>query len=448
MDRVGLGDQPGDQGMADLVVGGHPLDLAGDDLLALGPHQDLVAGRVEVGHVDLVLVLARGQQGGLVDEVGEVGAGHPHGPPRDPVEVDVLGQGDVPGVDLEDLQAALLGRPVDGDVAVEPAGAEEGGVEDVGPVGGGQDDHALVGGEAVHLGEDLVERLLALVMPPSEPRAPDSADGVDLVDEQDAGAVLLGRLEHVADPAGPDPDEHLDELGARDREERDGGLPRDRAGQERLAGARRAVEQDPLGDAPAEPLELLGALEELDDLLELALGVLQARDLLEGGPLLGLVVPLGLALGEGPEDAAVELVAGPAHHQVDQQDEPQGRQQEREPEQAAGALGGHPLDPGGLVLLEHGLPLGVHDLLAGRVEQFAALQLLDDEGDHLLGGEGGRELRDLGDRGERGRRGIRHRLPELAVDQQALVHQGLDVVGADLLHEPRAEVDRGLILAR
>ena len=108
----------------------------------------------------------------------------------------------------------LLGRPVDGDVAVEPARAEQGGVEHVGPVGRGQDDDALVGREAVHLGEDLVERLLALVVAAAEAGAADPADGVDLVDEQDAGAVLLGRLEHVADPAGADADEHLDELGA------------------------------------------------------------------------------------------------------------------------------------------------------------------------------------------------------------------------------------------
>ena len=46
--------------------------------------------------------------------------------------------------------------------------------------------------EAVHLDEDLVERLLALVVAAAEARAALAADGVDLVDEQDAGRVLLG----------------------------------------------------------------------------------------------------------------------------------------------------------------------------------------------------------------------------------------------------------------
>src|SRR5689334_24101575 len=46
------------------------------------------------------------------------------------------------------------------------------------------------------------------------------AHGVDLVDEDDAGRVLLALLEQVAHAARADAHEHLDEVGARDREER------------------------------------------------------------------------------------------------------------------------------------------------------------------------------------------------------------------------------------
>src|SRR6266700_1843511 len=46
-----------------------------------------------------------------------------------------------------------------------------------------------------------------------------AANGVDFVDEYDAGCVLLGLLEHVAHAARTDAHEHLDEVGARDGEE-------------------------------------------------------------------------------------------------------------------------------------------------------------------------------------------------------------------------------------
>src|SRR5438309_2103477 len=76
-----------------------------------------------------------------------------------------------------------------------------------------------------------------------------AADRVDLVHEDDARAVLPGLVEEVAHAAGADADEHLDELGAGDAEERHPGLARHRLGQQRLAGAGRADHQHPLRDA-------------------------------------------------------------------------------------------------------------------------------------------------------------------------------------------------------
>jgi hypothetical protein len=41
-----------------------------------------------------------------------------------------------------------------------------------------------------------------------------ATDGVDLVDEDDRGGVLLGLVEQVAHAARADAHEHLDEVGA------------------------------------------------------------------------------------------------------------------------------------------------------------------------------------------------------------------------------------------
>src|SRR5204863_8333506 len=105
--------------------------------------------------------------------------------------------------------------------------------------------------------EELVQRLLALVVPAAEAGAAMAADRVDLVHEHDARRGLLRLLEEVADARRADADEHLDEVGARDREERDAGLARDGAREQRLTGAGRAVEQNALRDTGAERLELL-----------------------------------------------------------------------------------------------------------------------------------------------------------------------------------------------
>src|SRR6185503_8850876 len=163
--------------------------------------------------------------------------------------------------------AALAVGAVDDDLTVEAARPQQRRVEDVGPVGGGDQDDVVGHREAVHLDEELVQGLLALVVTAAHAGAAVAADGVDLVHEDDAGRVLLRLLEEVADAAGADADEHLDEVRARDREERNARLAGDGAREQGLAGSRGSVEQDALRDPRAERLELLRVLEELLDLV-------------------------------------------------------------------------------------------------------------------------------------------------------------------------------------
>ena len=65
-------------------------------------------------------------------------------------------------MDLQDRLATDAVGEVHDDAAVEPTGAEQRAVEDVGLVRGREHDDPLAAGEAVHLGEDLIERLLLL----------------------------------------------------------------------------------------------------------------------------------------------------------------------------------------------------------------------------------------------------------------------------------------------
>ena len=204
---------------------------------------------------------------------------------------------DLPGVHPENpLPAPHVGR-VHHDLAVEPAGTQQRRIEHVGPVGGGDQDDAVVGLEAVHLDQQLIEGLLPLVVAAAQAGAPMAADGVDLVDEDDAGRMALALLEEVAHPARAHADEHLDEVGAGHGEERPARLTRHGLGQQGLAGARRADQQRALGEPAAQPGELLRVLEELDDLLQLDLGLVGAGHVGEGdlrrvaGQQLGLRLP-------------------------------------------------------------------------------------------------------------------------------------------------------------
>ena len=130
---------------------------------------------------------------------------------------------------FEDLLASHHVRIGHDDLAVEPARTQQSRVEHVGPVGGGDQDDAFVGLKAVHLDQQLVEGLFALIVAAAETGAAMAADRIDFVDEDDAGRVLLRLFEHVAHAAGADADEHLHEIRARNGEERHVRLAGDRA---------------------------------------------------------------------------------------------------------------------------------------------------------------------------------------------------------------------------
>jgi hypothetical protein len=104
----------------------------------------------------------------LVDEVGQVGADEAGCSRRHHGEVEIRGQLDAADVHSRDFLSALQVRTVKDGLAIEAAGPEQRGVQDLRPVGRRQDEDALLGVEAVQLREELVQGLLALVVAPDD----------------------------------------------------------------------------------------------------------------------------------------------------------------------------------------------------------------------------------------------------------------------------------------
>ena len=291
----------------------------------------------------------------------------------------------------EDLLAAVDVGARNDDLAVEAARAQKRRIEHVRTVGRGDDDDAFVRLEAVHLDQQLVERLLALVIAVAEAGAAMAADRVDFVDEDDARRRLLGLVEHVADAACADADEHFDEVRTGDGEEGNARLTRDGAGEKRLAGAGRADQQRALRDLAAEAREAARILEELDDFLKLFAGLVDAGDVGEGHAALLFGQHAGAALAEAHRAGAGVLLHLAHHEEADAEDQQEGQRlvEEDQPEaRLLGFLGLH---------LHALLDQAVGDLRVGgsrRAESLAVRQLA---GDDLVaaGGRGGRDGLDV-----------------------------------------------------
>ena len=301
-------------GMASLMVGRVLQIGLVHDLLTLATIGNLVAGFLDVGHLDLLAIATSRMERAFVEQVGEVGAGHAGGEARDALELDGRRELETLGMHGEDGFAAAEVGQVYEDLTVETAGTQQRGVEDVRTIGGTDDDHAGLAVETVHLDEQRIQGLLTLVVTAADAGAALTADRVDLIDEDDAGGELAGLLEGVAHAGRADADEHLDEVGAADAEERHAGLAGDRAGEQRLARTGRTDHEHALGDARADLGETLRILQEVDDLLHLFLGLVAAGDVLESGGLLVGRVEAGAGLRE-LHRAAVGVLQEAIHHE-------------------------------------------------------------------------------------------------------------------------------------
>ena len=92
--------------MAGLVVSGVLKVGFVHDLLSLTAISDLVAGFLDVGHLDLLAITAARMKRAFVEEIGEISAGHAGGDTRDALKVHRWSQLEALGVHGQDGLAA------------------------------------------------------------------------------------------------------------------------------------------------------------------------------------------------------------------------------------------------------------------------------------------------------------------------------------------------------
>jgi len=244
------------------------------------------------------------------------------------VEIHVVVQHYVAGVDLQDCLPAPDVRLVHGHVPVESSGAKERRIENLRAVGGRHDDHPRIGFETVHLHQELVQGLFAFVVASHGVEPPSLSQGVQLIDEDDARGVLFRLGKKVPHPCGSHAHKHLDKVGTAHAEKRNPRFPRHRLGQQRLARARSSHQEHALGNFASKALEFFRVFQKFHNLLEFRLGLLDPRHIVEGDAHLLFRVDLHAGLADGKH--ALGARPHPAHEETPEGDEQSHGQQPRQ----------------------------------------------------------------------------------------------------------------------
>ena len=113
---------------------------------------------------------------------------------------------------FEDFLAANNIRIGHNNLTVKATRAQQRRVQHVRAVGGRNQNNALIGFKPVHLNQQLIERLLALIITAAETGTTMATDRINLINKDDARGIGFGLLKHVADTARADTDKHFNKV--------------------------------------------------------------------------------------------------------------------------------------------------------------------------------------------------------------------------------------------
>ena len=235
------------QCVADLVVRHHLLFLIGENgvfLLITGDHH--FNAFFQIGFVYDGAAVADCAKRCLVDDVGKLCAGCTGSHAGDGVQIHIIGCFDLFGVDFQNCLTACKVRQLHRHTAVKTAGAGQRRVKGFRPVGGRQNDHAGIALKAVHLGQKLVQGLLALIVAAHTAAVSLLANGIDLINKNNARGFFLCLFEQITNLGCAHAHEHFHKFRAGNGEKRHICLACNGFCQHGFARARRAHQQQAL----------------------------------------------------------------------------------------------------------------------------------------------------------------------------------------------------------
>src|SRR3990172_7255112 len=190
---------PCGKGMSCLVIRCYPFFRIAYGLFSCRSHKDDVFCLLKVVHIYFLFALSQGDECGLVRKILKVCAGHTRSPPRQGLEVDIIGHHLTSDMDFNDRLPFFPARSVYHNMPVEPSRPQKGWIQHVRPVCCGNDYHFFMGIKTVHFTQKLVQCLLPFIMAASKSCTACAAYCINLIYENNAWLGLLCLFEHIPD---------------------------------------------------------------------------------------------------------------------------------------------------------------------------------------------------------------------------------------------------------
>mmetsp|Transcript_14642 Transcript_14642/g.35077 ORF Transcript_14642/g.35077 Transcript_14642/m.35077 type:complete len:430 (+) Transcript_14642:982-2271(+) len=247
----------------------------------------LLLGKLAILYTLLSLNLSRdgltdGILGGSLADLGNIGTGKALGNIGELLIANIIVNGTLTKVGLEDRHARLPVRKRDVNKLIETSGTHDTGVENIGSVGRSNDEESLARSHTIDLGKDLVDNTITCIGT-SSTGTTRTGNGIHFIKEQNAGAGGTGLVEQITDVGLGTTEPHIQKLRTLDGNEIGSALVGNGLGHEGLTASGRAVEKNTARCLHTKLLKQASVLDGIPNhLLKLTLGLFKTTDVLPG----------------------------------------------------------------------------------------------------------------------------------------------------------------------
>mmetsp|Transcript_26590 Transcript_26590/g.48252 ORF Transcript_26590/g.48252 Transcript_26590/m.48252 type:complete len:366 (-) Transcript_26590:152-1249(-) len=181
---------------------------------------------------------------------------------------------------------------------VKTSGTKKGCIKNIHAIGGCNSDDSRVSIETVHLHQNLIDGLFSLIITSSKTCTTLPSDGINLINENNAGRILLRLRKDITNTRGTHTHKHLHKFRTRNRDKWHTGLSGHSLGQERFTGSGGSVEDDTAGNAASVLGIGLGLFEKVNDFDQFQFGTITSSHIFKGDTGIGSHLNFRLTLAK------------------------------------------------------------------------------------------------------------------------------------------------------
>lgn len=239
MERVGIGEIKREDGMKGIMIGGISILLRSNGGKELRKNNDIVIGIIELMNGKEEIVEERGNEGGLVEEVGKIGKGEERSKEWEKIDIKIGWKRKIEKMKIEDMLEEENIRVRKKEMKVEKERKKERRIKKVGKVGGRNKDDRLIGLKKVNIEKKMIESMLEIVIEEEKKGEKMKEKRIDLIDEDNEGRIIIGMLKNIEEEDWEEKEENLKEVRKGNGEERKIGLERKRKRKKSIEGEGR-----------------------------------------------------------------------------------------------------------------------------------------------------------------------------------------------------------------